>query len=398
MAKKSVAIKDPKAEDTTVAGNEGAEKNQSVSFSNAPTFRVITGSYEHNLLCVSLALVKGSEVFNPVFHFTPHSQSIRCLASTKRYLVSGSNDEHIRIYDLQKRKELGTLLHHSGSITCLSFFASKWLLSGAGDGKLCLWRVKDWEVLSEMKGHKGEINDVSIHPTGKIALSVGSDRTIRLWNLMTGKKASILKVKREPLKVQWTPDGTHFVVAFDRSVAIYSAESSEVVQEETFTSPIHHMEIVKVGSSDDDDVYVARSHSNGKIIFTKLSAFLEGDTEPTFELVGHASRVKQFDLFYHQPTENYYLASVSSDGKLVVWDMAVQDQVAVYNTGDRLNCCLCVPEEVEKAETMKKRAHPDDENASEPDDTDYSESEAELPPKKKKNKKTKKSKISVELE
>ncbi|KAA8909612.1 hypothetical protein TRICI_004447 [Trichomonascus ciferrii] len=393
MAKKSVEINDPKSEDAAAV----VAKKQPASLSNAPTFRVITGSYEHNLLCVSLALVRGSEVFNPIFHFTPHSQSIRCLASTKRYLVSGSNDEHIRIYDLQKRKELGTLLHHSGSITCLSFFASKWLLSGAGDGKLCLWRVKDWEVLSEMKGHKGEINDVSIHPTGKIALSVGNDKTIRLWNMMTGKKASVLKVRQEPLKIQWTPEGTHFVVAFDRSLAIYSAESSDVVQEETFKSPLHHMEILKLGS-EDDDVYVARSHSDGKIVFSKLSALSEGDTEQTFELVGHASRVKQFNLFYHQQTENYYLASVSSDGKLVVWDMALRDQVAVYNTGDRLNCCLCVPEEVEKTETMKKRAHPGDENMSEPDDTDYSESEAEVLPKKKKNKKNKKSKVSVELE
>ena len=38
----------------------------------------------------------------------------------KRYLVTGSNDEHIRIYDLQKEK-LGTLLSHNGTITSLKF-------------------------------------------------------------------------------------------------------------------------------------------------------------------------------------------------------------------------------------------------------------------------------------
>lgn len=57
----------------------------------------------------------------PIFHFQAHSLSIKCLAVSRRYLVSGSNDEHIRIYDLQKRKELGTLLSHQGSITALQF-------------------------------------------------------------------------------------------------------------------------------------------------------------------------------------------------------------------------------------------------------------------------------------
>lgn len=400
MGKKSVKIANVEKEDSAPISAE--EVKRTPSLVSAPTFRIVTGSYEHNLLCVSLALLPQAEAFTPIFHFTPHSQSIRCLAYSRRYLVSGSNDEHIKIYDLQKRKELGTLLHHNGSITSLSFFADKWLLSSGGDGKLCLWRVKDWEVLSEMKGHKGEVNDISVHPTGKIALSVGNDKTIRLWNLMTGKKASVLRINQEPLKVQWTPDGTHFVVASDRKLSIYSAESSEVLQEVDFKSTLQHMEILTIGNHE-NDVYVARSHTDGKIAFTKLQSLLNGNKEISFELIGHGTRVKHFNLFNHQNTNKYYLASASSDGKLVIWDMAQKDQVAVYNTGDRLNCCLVVPEEVEKAETMKKRANPEDEdNKSEADDTDHSESEAEMAPKKKSRKKNKKKKtgpkVSVELE
>lgn len=48
--------------------------------------------------------------------------------------------------------------------------------------------------MATMKGHKGRVNGLCVHPTGKIAISVGKDRALRLWNLMTGRKASANKI------------------------------------------------------------------------------------------------------------------------------------------------------------------------------------------------------------
>lgn len=35
------------------------------------------------------------------------------------------------------------------------------------------------------------MNFVSVHPTGKLALTVGKDRSLRTWNLITGRSAFI---------------------------------------------------------------------------------------------------------------------------------------------------------------------------------------------------------------
>lgn len=43
---------------------------------------------------------------------------------------------------------------------------------------------------------RGRVNSMAIHPTGKIALSVGIDRACIVWNLMTGRRASVNKVGR----------------------------------------------------------------------------------------------------------------------------------------------------------------------------------------------------------
>lgn len=37
-------------------------------------------------------------------------------------------------------------------------------------------------------GHKASINCVSIHPSGKLAVSVAQDNTLKVWNLVQGKR------------------------------------------------------------------------------------------------------------------------------------------------------------------------------------------------------------------
>ena len=114
--------------------------------------------------------------------------------------------------------------------------------------------------------------------------------------------------------------------------------------------------------------------------------------DSAFKVVGHAVRVKHFSFYHYEPTDVIYMSSVSSDGNLVIWDLNTRDQIAVYNTGDRLNCCVMVSEDVEHYEEMKKRARADD--MSEAEETDFSEAESDVEIKeelttnqKKKNKK-----------
>ena len=52
---------------------------------------------------------------------------------------------------------------------------------------LRIWRCHDWECVHVLSGHKEPITCVSIHPSGKLALSVSKDNTMKLWNLVQGR-------------------------------------------------------------------------------------------------------------------------------------------------------------------------------------------------------------------
>ena len=49
-------------------------------------------------------------------HFTHHAHtaSISAVATSERFVVTGSKDETIQLYDMKKRIEHGALLHHDG--------------------------------------------------------------------------------------------------------------------------------------------------------------------------------------------------------------------------------------------------------------------------------------------
>lgn len=332
-------------------------------------FRIVVGSYEHNLLCLSLDLTLETPVFTPIFHFQAHSLSVKCLDISKRYLVSGSNDEHIRIYDLQKRKELGTLLAHQGSITNLKFSkvsdqepkstSGKWLLSASEDNKIIVWRVKDWENFGTLKGHTARINDMDIHPSNRVVASVSEDHSIRLWNLMTVKKAAVLKLKKYNQNgqfVRWLKaQGKYFAVSLMTKVLIYDSTTAKVYREiDTGRKTIMHMETVVLA----DVEYIVLGMSDGKVLFYKVEEILnsketEFTEEPEFSLLGHTNRVK--DLKFYVNEFGTYMVTIGSDGKVIAWDMDKRDQVAVYDCGERLNCLAVCDETIEKADTMKKR-------------------------------------------
>lgn len=380
-------------------------------------FRIIVGSYEHNLLCLSLDLSLSQPLFTPIFHFAAHSLSVKCLDISKRYLVSGSNDEHIRIYDLQKRKELGTLLGHQGSITNLRFSKAKkqdtleingdkWLLSSSDDNKIIVWRVKDWENFGTLKGHTARINDFDIHPSNRVAVSVSEDHTIRLWNLMSVKKAGILKLKKYNQNgqfVRWCGDsGEYFAVGLLSKLLLYKTSTAKVEREIDFgRKTLMHLEVEVI----DGKEFICCGLNDGQVQFWESSKLTEdstdeNDLEPSFSLLGHSNRVKGFQFYSN--SFGHYLVTIGSDGRIVVWDMAQKDQVAVYDCGERLNCVAVCDESIEKYDTIRKREieplEAGEQSEVEADPEELKQIMLGKKSKKSKKKGSKKRKIEVQLE
>lgn len=133
-----------------------------------------------------------------VFAYTAHRSCVKTLTmlsgSKADIMVSGGTDELLRIYNLQKKKEVGELSNHQGSVESVAAIGAEHILSGGKDGLLCVWKTAGWECIHELKGHKpGQVTGIAVHPKGRVAFSTSRDNSLRLWDLSTGKPGKYMQ-------------------------------------------------------------------------------------------------------------------------------------------------------------------------------------------------------------
>jgi WD repeat and SOF domain-containing protein 1 len=79
---------------------------------------------------------------------------------------------------------LGSLSGHSDGVYCMAKHAKnlQYLVSGAGDGEVRGWKLNSKECFWSTIGHRGIVKGVSILPDYHSFISVGTDKTAKIWN------------------------------------------------------------------------------------------------------------------------------------------------------------------------------------------------------------------------
>lgn len=175
-----------------------------------------------------------------------HTGSVRSVAANREWVVSGGSDEVIRIFCMKKRSDVGTLMQQEGTVSCLQIFGESHVFSGSEDGTICIFDTKNWECLKTLRGHKSAVNSFSIHPSGKMLLSVSRDKTLRTWNLIKGRCAYITNLKSVADHVMWAPNGQDFVVSVDTRLDIYNISQAGVAASCDFKKRITCMTFLSV--------------------------------------------------------------------------------------------------------------------------------------------------------
>ncbi|KAF3481647.1 uncharacterized protein GIQ15_04406 [Arthroderma uncinatum] len=450
------------------------------------TIQIVTGSYERVLHGINATIYEDEAEetrFTDTFLFQAHTSAVRCLALSPMpsadneqqqnvLLATGGTDDRINLYSLSvspmaadadlvpvpslagnkilenpRNRELGALMHHSASITAMHFPTRSKLLSAAEDNTIAVTRTRDWTVVSSIKaphpktqgrpsgdtapvgGAPAGVNDFAVHPSMKLMLTVGKgEKCMRLWNLVTGRKAGVLNFGREVLtaakegkwgsgegrKIRWDSAGEEFAVAFERGIVVFGVDS--VARCRVVTSPftkIHHIAYLDLDSS--DEKLLVASTEDGRLVFYSTAVdCLEEPAEgsetsiPTapflFQLGGkdhgQSSRIKEFEILPLQEdskTKQYLVVTSGSDGALRIWTispdefkpfkpakakaskagkksvpvqpMQIGKVLGTYETGNRVTCM--------KAFIMRESTVPDDDDEDEDEEEEEEDEEEE---------------------
>lgn len=114
-----------------------------------------------------------------------HHECIYSLQYNSQYLVSGSRDKTIRIWDLQTRRLVRPPLSaHRGSVLCLQFDSDPeedLIVSGSSDSDVILWRFSTGEVIQRLRdAHRESVLNVRFDK--RILVTCSKDKTIKVFN------------------------------------------------------------------------------------------------------------------------------------------------------------------------------------------------------------------------
>lgn len=142
-------------------------------------------------LLVGLALTFG---FKPEKAFTvlgKHTEMAYavCFSPDGSMVASGSNDNHVMIWDTKSKAVIKDFVAHSVGVKDLKFTPDGLHLVTAGLDKLIrVWSTKNWKREKELSGHSNQVMSIAISPDGRYLFSGGDDKKIVVWNCETFEK------------------------------------------------------------------------------------------------------------------------------------------------------------------------------------------------------------------
>ncbi|MGB3918986.1 MAG: caspase family protein, partial [Thiothrix litoralis] len=112
-----------------------------------------------------------------------------------RYVVSGSNDNTLRLWEVATGQMVGAPWRgHESWVSSVAFNSDgHYVVSGSGDTALHLWGVATGQAVgAPWRGHDDSVSSVAFSPDGRYVVSGSDDNTLQLWEVATGHPVGAL--------------------------------------------------------------------------------------------------------------------------------------------------------------------------------------------------------------
>merc|ERR1712139_614518 len=178
------------------------------------------------------------------------------ISSDGQFALSGSWDGTLRLWDLNTGLTTRRFVGHDKDVLSVAFSmdnrqivsASRdktiklWntlgeckytIVSGGWDKIVKVWNMSNCKLRTNLVGHSGYINAVTVSPDGSLCASGGKDGVAMLWDLNEGKRLYSLPCEQGDIihSLCFSPNRYWLCAATDNGIRIWDLEGKGIVDE-----------------------------------------------------------------------------------------------------------------------------------------------------------------------
>ncbi|KAM9095377.1 LOW QUALITY PROTEIN: p21-activated protein kinase-interacting protein 1-like [Sarcophilus harrisii] len=182
---------------------------------------------------------------------------------------------------------------------------NQFVVTGGKDEIIHTCNMKKKNCLKSIKTQKRLVTSLSVHPSGKLVLSVGTDKTLQTWNLIEGR-STFIKTNKNVHIFEWSPCMyvVEYVVVIINKIDIYQLETASITGTITAGKRISSVTFIS------DSILVAKDE--------EIIRLFDCDSIKCLcEFKAHQNSIKVTCVF--EVPEYHVIVIVSSDGFIKMW-------------------------------------------------------------------------------
>ncbi|KZP30686.1 WD40 repeat-like protein [Athelia psychrophila] len=241
-----------------------------------------------------------AHVYDSALNFSPQRSALRKCYSPQLKVMGGPKEWNVCSRIIEGHSSWLSSVAYSPDGTRIA--------SGSNDRTIRLWDTISGAHLNTLEGHSSAVLAVAFSPDGVIMASGSHDKTIRLWDTVSGKHLVTLEGHTYRVRsVAYSPDGTRIASGSnDRTIRLWDAISGAHLN----TLKGHSSAVCSVAFSPDGTIIASGSEDETIRLWDTVSG------KHLVTLEGHTGPVR---LVKYSP-DGTRIASGSQDHSVRLWD------------------------------------------------------------------------------